>query len=340
MPTIQSVALSATEVPPNEKLELTLALSATYTNPYNYDEVVVRATFTGPSGEQMEVDGFFMRDYELNETTGGLTPIGDGTFKVRFSPNTIGVWTCEVVVTDQNGTGEWEPEITFTCVPTTNPENKGFIRANQTNYLHFDNNEQYIPIGENIAWQNTNAFLNYREWLTALSENGGNFFRLWHAHWGLGIEWENGWNGFQGLRRYKETNSFYQDWLYDFCAENGLYVMLCLQHHGPVSTQVNPNWNDSPYNTVNGGPCENTWDFFTDALAKAHTKNRLRYIVARWGYSRNILCWELFNEVDWTDDFTIYQSAVADWHAEMAQYLKEIDPYQHLVTTSFCRKGS
>lgn len=40
-----------------------------------------------------------------------------------------------------------------------------------------------------MAWQNNNAYLNYKSWLEMLIENGGNFFRLWHAHWGLGIEW-------------------------------------------------------------------------------------------------------------------------------------------------------
>ncbi len=335
VPAIHTVTLSSAEVPRYGKLEVVVDLTATYTNPYDYDQLEVLAVFTGPSGQEVQVDGFFMRDYELNETNGSLVPVGNGTFKVRFSPNALGEWTCALSVTDQNGMAMWDEALHFVCVAPSNPKNKGFVRANLTNYLHFDNAEQYIPVGENIAWQNSNAFLNYHDWLTALSENGGNFFRLWHAAWGLGIEWKSGSNGFEGLRRYKETNARYQDWMYDFCAENGLYVMLCLQYHGQVSTQVNPNWSDSPYNVANGGPCENTWDFFTNETAKAHTKNRLRYIVARWGYSRNIMSWELFNEVGWTDDFLIHQAEIADWHAEMAIYLKEIDPYRHLVTTSY-----
>jgi len=186
-----------------------------------------------------------------------------------------------------------------------------------------------------MAWQNTNPVRNYRNWVNDLHNNGGNFIRVWHAHWGLGIEWKEGWQDFGGLRNYKEENSFYQDWLYDYCADRGVYVMLTLQHHGPVSSNVNPNWSESPYNIRNGGPLENTWDFFQESTALGHTKNRFRYIVARWGYSRAIMSWELFNEVNWTDNYEEHVEEIRDWHAEMADYIKGIDPYDHLVTTSF-----
>lgn len=317
------------------KFEVILDLTATFTNPYDYDEIVVSATFTSPGGQTKTVDGFFMQDFILNETTGNLTPTGPGAFRVRFSPDQPGDWSYNIFVTDVNGTSNQVSD-TFVCVDKS-AGNHGFVRTNQTNYLNFDDGQQYIAIGENIAWQNSNAYLNYKTWLGKMIDNGGNFFRLWHAHWGLGIEWEPGWNGYEGLRRYQQRNSFYQDWLYDFCAENGLYVMLALQHHGPVSTQVNPNWSDSPYNVANGGPCQNTLEFFTNQEARDHTRNRYRYTVARWGYSRAILCWELFNEVHWTDGFQLQttKDKVAAWHYEMAAYLKTIDPNSHIVTTSY-----
>ena len=315
------------------KFEASIDLTATFSNPFDYDEIAVTANFISPTGMVKEVDGFFMQDYNLNSTNGNLTSNGSGAFRVRFSPDELGVWTIDVFATDPTGTANSLGYV-FNCVDNGTPTNHGFIRTGQTNYLNFDDGNQYIAIGENIAWQNSNPYLNYKAWLNGLIENGGNFFRLWHAHWGLGIEWENG-NGFGGLRQYKQSNCFHQDWLFDFCAENGVYIMLTLQHHGPVSTNVNPNWNDSPYNVANGGPCQNTIQFFTNEEARAHTKNRYRYIVARWGYSRAILCWELFNEVVWTDNFQSNKALVADWHFEMAEYLKSIDPNQHIVTTSY-----
>lgn len=334
-PTIHSVSVQSAVVEQWGKFEATLDLTATFVNPYDYDQVSVSAVFTSPAGQSKTVDGFFMQDYVLNENTGNLTPTGPGGFRLRFSPDETGQWSFAVTVTDANGTSAPVPGA-FQCTAPNTPANHGFIRTNQTNYLNFDDGQQYIAIGENIAWQNSNAYLNYKTWLGKLIENGGNFFRLWHAHWGLGIEWKTG-NGFEGLRRYHQRNCFYQDWLYDFCAENGVYIMLALQHHGPVSTQVNPNWNDSPYNVANGGPCANTLEFFTNQQARDHTRNRYRYVVARWGYSRAILCWELFNEVLWTDGFQLQSTKdkVAAWHYEMAAFLKTSDPNSHLVTTSY-----
>ncbi|MEZ4960600.1 MAG: FG-GAP-like repeat-containing protein [Saprospiraceae bacterium] len=333
-PVINSLTPLAASVEKWGKFEVGIALTATFSNPYDYDEIAVTATFTGPSGQQKSVDGFFMQDYDLVPASGSLMPTGNGKFKVRFSPDEIGTWSFAISVTDSIGTTTSAIQ-NFDCVEVGSPNNHGFVRTNMSNYLNFDDGQPYIPIGENMAWQINNPYLDYKDWLESLASNGGNFMRLWHAHWGLGLEWENGNNSFQGLRNYKQTNCFYQDWLFDYCAENGIYVMLALQHHGPVSTQVNPNWDESPYNAANGGPCQNTWDFFSNGGAKADTKNRLRYIVARWGYARSILCWELFNEVVWTDDFANRKGEVADWHFEMAEFLKTTDPNRHLVTTSY-----
>jgi len=334
MPQLIAVVHLSDTVEQNGKFEVQLELSAAFDNPYDYDQVAVSAVFTGPGGVEKSVDGFFMQAYELNTADGALTPDGRGGFRVRFAPDRTGEWAYRLSVTDRHGT-VWSEERSFSCMAAVTPENRGFVRAGATNYLQFDNGEQYIPVGENIAWPVGNAYLDYRDWLTALRANGGNYFRLWHAHWGLGIEWRAGWRDFEGLRRYHQPNGRYQDWLFDFCAENGIYIMLCLQHHGQVSSRVNPNWVDSPYNAANGGPCANTWEFFTDEVALAHTRNRLRYIVARWGYARSIMAWELFNEVDWTDDYEAHRDAVSAWHIDMAAYLKSIDPYDRLVTTSY-----
>ncbi|WP_198661768.1 DUF5060 domain-containing protein [Lewinella sp. IMCC34183] len=334
-PAIDSVVAATVLVDRHGKFEAAVYTPARYANPFDYDEVRVRATFSGPSGQVVEVDGYYYQPFALDPRTGTLTSTAaTGNFGVRFSPNATGRWTYAVTLTDATGSS---PPVAgaFECRRSADPRNRGFVRRNETNYLNFDDGRQYIPIGENIAWPQAKVVPDYRKWIDGVTDNGGNFLRLWNAYWGLGLEWLAGYDGFGGLRRYKQANARYQDWLYDYAAERGLYVMLCLQYHGQVSTQVNPAWATNPYNAANGGPLGTTREFFTDSTAIAHTKNRFRYIVARWGYSRNIMAWELFNEVGWTDGYEEIQDDVAAWHAEMARYLKEIDPYGHLVTTSF-----
>src|SRR5690606_3259761 len=69
--------------------------------------------------------------------------------------------------------------------------------------------------------------------------------------------------------------------------------------------------------------------------------NRHRYIVARCVYSLAIETREFFNEIDNAvftptphDSVLIDHKIIAEWHDEMSTYLKSIDPYDHIVTTS------
>jgi hypothetical protein len=91
-----------------------------------------------------------------------------------------------------------------------------------------------------------------------------------------------------------------------------------------------------------GGPVATPAEFFTSAAAKAMYKNRLRYIVARWGYSTGIAVWEFFNEVDNAmyngETVIISHASVTQWHTEMSAYLKSIDPYDHVVSTSISHR--
>ena len=61
----------------------------------------------------------------------------------------------------------------------------------------------------------------------------------------------------------------------------------------------------------------------------------LRYIVARWGYSPNIMGWELWNEFNTVKAYkTELERSLLEWTAEMARYIKSIDPNNHMTTTS------
>jgi len=48
------------------------------------------------------------------------------------------------------------------------------------------------------------------------------------------------------------------------------------------------------------------------------------------------MAWELFNEVDWTDAAdSSNRLNIYNWHREMGEYMKSIDPYNHMITTSY-----
>jgi hypothetical protein len=109
--------------------------------------------------------------------------------------------------------------------------------------------------------------------------------------------------------------------------------MLSLLNHGAFNQSVNPEWDKNPYNAALGGPCATPQDFFTNAQARDLFKQRLRYIVARWGYSTHLMAWEWWNEIDFTplSNPTIFKP----WLQEMTAALRSWEPFPHLKTTSY-----
>src|SRR5205807_5906657 len=120
--------------------------------------------------------------------------------------------------------------------------------------------------------------------------------------------------------------------------QRGIYLLLCLDYHGmfeivPDYWGGNNFWPSNPYNITNGGPCINQNAFFTNSTAQRLYQKRLRYLVARYGASPNLLAWEFFNEID---NVYTYLNAndVAAWHNLMGGWIHTNDPFGHLATTS------
>jgi hypothetical protein len=143
-----------------------------------------------------------------------------------------------------------------------------------------------------------------------------------------------------GLNHYSYKNSQKLDDLIKLSEKYGIKILITLGYHGvfnPImdSWGANDEWQRNPYNQKNGGPCAQPADFFSNSDAKAAYKNYLRYFVARWGYSDVVAGWELWNEIDLAQKSqNIPVEDIILWHEEMSDYLKSIDPYNHLVTTS------
>jgi hypothetical protein len=198
--------------------------------------------------------------------------------------------------------------------------------------------EPYVPIGANLAWANGDPATWYPRAFAQLADAGGNWVRVWMASWGgLNLDWPAADDVWPERGQLDQNVAARWDLILGAAERNGLYVQLVLQHHGQYSSRVNPNWDTNPWNAANpGGFLQRPTEFFSSAEALRLTKQKYRYIVARWGYSPAVLAWELFNEVHWTDPVRIdhEEALVARWHDEMAAWIRSIDVYRHLVTTS------
>ncbi len=332
IPIIQTAIANKDTVALYSKFELTITLTASFSNPFNPNELNLRAVFTSPTGKSYTLYGFYYQDFIRTGPPETLAVNGPPIWKIRFVPNEIGTWTYTILCTDNSGTGSY-PTKFFHSISSNNP---GFVRRANNRYLKFDNGEQFFAIGENLAWyEYPDRTFSYNYWLDKLALEGANYIRLWMSENAFAIEWKN-----TGLGNYSNRfdRAYQLDWVLDYAAQKNIYIQMCLVPHGQFSTHVNSEWNDNPYNTSNGGPCSKPWEFFTNSSAKNFFMQKLRYIIARWGYSPNLMAWELFNEVDHTDSFDVNRTSISNWLLEMAQFLKTNDHTNRLVTTSYANE--
>src|SRR5215217_4316476 len=90
-PVFNSATPNNTSVAKFDKFEVNINLTAGFSNAYDYDDIVVTATFTAPTGKVDVVDGFYMQDFTA-DANGKLTP-GAGSFRVRYAPTELGTYS-------------------------------------------------------------------------------------------------------------------------------------------------------------------------------------------------------------------------------------------------------
>lgn len=341
------LAPSATQVPQYRKLELNFNLSRNYDNPYDPKVVDVEGHFTSPDGQQITVPGFIYQAYERQQTKEGnelLIPVGHSSWKVRFAPRVQGKHTYYVSVRD--AMGETRSDVaSFMATAPADPRGQVRVSQKDPRYFEFENGEFFLPTGINMrdggdqaaAQKGTFEFETY---FKRFSEEKLNFVRTWMAAWWGGAEWSDKYHSrYDGVGRYAQYNGWRLDYAFDLAEKNGLFLELTLNSHGQFRRdKFDAEWEYNPYSVRNGGMVASPAMFFTSPTAKEMVKQRYRYIVSRWGYSQNLMSWDMVNEVDLTEGYQ--PDKVAAWHQEMAAYLKSIDPYQHLVVTHICLYGS
>ena len=160
-PSILSVRANSAAVGLYEKLELSVDLEATYTNPFDPNEIDLRAEFTSPSGRKWNVWGFY-------------NPSGwSSLWMVRFSPIERGTWRYVVTVTDCEGTASSRTG----SFAATESEHHGFLGiAPNRRYLRYSDGTSFYGVG---LWYNDSYELFGRgriteEGLDGLKNRGAN----------------------------------------------------------------------------------------------------------------------------------------------------------------------
>ena len=121
---------------------------------------------------------------------------------------------------------------------------------------------------------------------------------------------------------------------------NGIYLNVGWSSENLESAKTGySSWEYEPYRISKGGVITTPLEFYTNADAKKYFKRKTRYYMSRWAYSPFVMNWETMNEYDfamgsegWKNNSS-WQSVIP-WYSDIGSYVKNQDPYNHLLSGS------
>ena len=318
----------------NKKIEIEIHISDIKGNVFNPEEVDVEIELKGSDGEIIKTPGFFYQAHGWTEEGRvGLPLEGTESFRFRVVAKKAGSYDYKITF-KENGK-EADSVSGYMNIYEAN-DDRGIIGVSKENpnYFAFENGEGYIPIGHNVCWNSETAssynYIYYDNIFKQMSANGANYSRLWLAVWDMML-WSSG----------GKTNDFSEnlykaaalDRMMESCAENEIYISFTIFNHCQFKSKGTDNsWGSMPFKLGKKyGYLESPAEFWTNEQAKKDAKCLIRYLVARYGYSRNILTWELCNEITSCEG---ENTDIRQWCAEMTEYIRSIDSTGHMISVS------
>lgn len=320
-------------------------------------------------------------------TLGGYTEVPSITsFLFRFAPPKIGKWTCTIKIILPNNELYQAPPFLFEVIESGSP---GYVSVSQNKrYLELGAGETFYPVGCNAGWPQTHPILDpefaakngnvaeeyrggiyslprvydvYKGVLNDLIDGGANCIRTIMYPTATDIEFEKLGDYTDRLHMAQEM-----DEILELFENKGALMDMNLQIHYSLcfaervyghsftwDTQVTDKYGTSHNYCYKDLPGIVTPIDFLDptknAEVKKYYKQRLRYILARWGYSTNIAWFEILSEgnliipstTEYPDNSDFYFEGdnwkiLSDWNKEMAAYIKsQYNGKIHLVTTGY-----
>lgn len=212
---------------------------------------------------------------------------------------------------------------------------QGYIEVSAANpsYFIFTDGTPYIPIGINLIspgghYKNNpdSALIEYGEWMKKLSENGGNYIRVWLSSPFWDIEDQKA-----GI--YSEEKAQRIDRLIQMARKYHLRIKMTLEHFRSLTMEENPQtWAvKSVYARANGGPLDSISQFLTSNAGQKLFLDKVDFYKKRYGSDTIFFGWELWNEMNAVSvpvDTTFFQ-----WNVKMLNEVKQRFP-ENLVMQS------
>ena len=328
-------------------------------NPFDPAQISLDAVFTSPSGKMYNVPGFYYQDYEY-QANGSVTnelgkSVGDSAFRIRYTPQETGTYNYTFTFKVNNAVTDTKTG-TFSAAADSTGK-KGFIKVEETQNRNFtyEDGTPYIPVGMNVAWPEPDknkpysAYQYYKDTIGKMSGYDANYIRIWMGQNTFSLydvlnkEGAPSGSDSYWLRSNATPDNFINrmdhaymlDGIMKELEDAEMRVALTLWSFSFFKSAVPDNsWGVSPFTSLTGGYLEDAEDFFTNEEAIADAKIYARYVVARYGYSQSLFTYELFNEIDKTDAGENSPGDVLAWQGRMADYIRSIDPYRNMVSSS------
>ncbi len=329
-------------------------------NPYDPDQIALDATIIAPSKTRSVVPLFWYVGYTHSLETNGKgegeeqvtpDPKAAGEWRLRWTPREKGAHTLVISIRRGSTSENLSPQAWNVAAKSATARGFASVEPTQKRFFQTDDGKPLPLFGMNACWPGRRGTYDYDDWLPAMGQSGMNYTRLWQGNSGFRAE-------LYGNERlnYNQPTLWQLDRVFDVAAQNNINIMLCMGFHGEFQTELDMwgstgAWATHAYQIKNGGPCEKPNDFFTDSTAAKLYQKRLRYLVARYGANTNLFSWQFFNEINNIygdanatesqnrDHNRLHPPDVVAWHERMGKYLRSLDPYHHLITTSLGSAG-
>ncbi len=386
---ISHLKFPAEKVKSLEKQEWIFGLNRFFQNPYNPEEISVDLQVELPDGRQVSQPGFFFQHVKrqyINEVESWELE-GKHDWRVRFNPWMDGVhkWKLQVVYTSPEG----GKPVRLTQQGSFRSEGlngaRGFVlqSAKDPRYFEFQNGEFFYPMGHTMrsptdrrpgiyepplmktldAAEDKGTEL-YADWFRRMKENGGNFARIWVSNWWLGLEWNSRHTGYHGRKYFNQVNAARLDRLVELAEQNGMYLNIETTNHGTFSSTTDAEWDENPWSwySTDEGPLQYASDFVNSDEAKRWHEYKMRYLIARVGYSPSVAFWGVLTETEWTEAYNrtfrnidpkkkkeyqpspyksdAYREPLKQWTNATAAYFKKANAHPTLATTHFSNPGN
>jgi hypothetical protein len=312
LPTITALQLDRTELPLYESLEMTISLTAQYSNPYDARQVSLDSVFTGPDGASMNVPGFWD---------------GETSWRIRFTPSQEGDWVYRATVTDAGGTSN-SAAGTFTV--TSSDRHGWLLPGNRVDpaysgrYLVYSDGTPFYGLGHcdalNILIDGYDA-QNGVGLFNAMQAAGENFVVWWPLYSNSLIS-----NSYDD---YAVPNMKIVDLVVQDAQAKGIFLVFTIWDHPNLRGEGHA-WGAGRWSSNGFSKLSDIDAFFTAPEPWAWQENLYRYVIARWGYSPAIGMWQTVSEVNGTNSY----DQTDPWHEKVNAYFVAHDPYRHPTTAS------